>query len=289
MNRLLTIVADDYGIGEETSRGILELACEQRISGTVLMVNCQDSVRAVRAWQQSAPLCDLGWHPNLTLDFPICSPNQIPSLVRADGSFWPLKPFLKRVLCKQIRQIDVIRELTAQYHRFLELTGHPPQLVNSHQHVSLFAPCANALLMVLEQFGDAPYVRRVQESLRTLTFIRNSWLKRVLLTCFGKRNTSRLRTKHYPGCELLIGITDPEHVQNPHFWEQWFRHVGNHRTVEICCHPGYYDNSLLGRDVDKPIDLDRRPSESLLLKSPHFREIYLQAGFQLVRPSAILL
>ena len=90
MPRPLTIVADDYGIGRDTSRGILELAREGRVTAAVLIVNCDDAELAVRDWQATRPDADLGWHPNLTLDRPVSPASAVPSLVRPDGSFWPL-------------------------------------------------------------------------------------------------------------------------------------------------------------------------------------------------------
>src|SRR5262245_39652626 len=83
--RPLTIVADDYGIGCETSRGILELALEGRVTAAVLLVNAPDAHRAARAWLAAEPPADFGWHANLTIDCPILPPSRVPSLVTPDG------------------------------------------------------------------------------------------------------------------------------------------------------------------------------------------------------------
>ena len=53
--RDLVVVADDYGIGPETSRGVLDLAAEGRITATVLLVNCANAADAVAAWAQAPP------------------------------------------------------------------------------------------------------------------------------------------------------------------------------------------------------------------------------------------
>ncbi len=66
--RFLVVIADDYGIGPETSRAILELAARKVVTGTVLLVNSPHAEGAVRAWRQSgvapgnglASLPDLG-------------------------------------------------------------------------------------------------------------------------------------------------------------------------------------------------------------------------------------
>ena len=95
--RLLVVVADDYGIGPETSRGILELAAQGVVGAAVLLVNSPYAGEAVRAWRQSGVPLELGWHPCLTLDQPAAGPRRVPSLVGPDGCLWPLPRFLARL------------------------------------------------------------------------------------------------------------------------------------------------------------------------------------------------
>src|SRR5437763_1536911 len=122
-SRVLVVVADDYGIGPETSRGILELAAAGVVTGTVLMVNSPFAADAVRAWRASGVPLELGWHPVLTQDPPAAPPGRVPSLVGPDGCLWPLGRFLSRLYLYRIRPADIEAELRAQYRRFLELVG----------------------------------------------------------------------------------------------------------------------------------------------------------------------
>jgi predicted glycoside hydrolase/deacetylase ChbG (UPF0249 family) len=284
--RPLTIVADDYGIGRDTSRGILDLACENRITGAVLLVNCGDVELAARAWRDAKPDVDLGWHPNLTLDRPILSPARVPSLVRKDGSFWPLGSFLRRILLKRIRASDVRREWQAQYRRFVDLMGQPPNLVNSHQHVSLFPPCDEALMDVLKEANTRPYLRRVVESQNVLARVPGARVKRSVLSLLGRRAARRYASAGLPGCDWLAGVTNPECVAEDQFWSRWLNSL-DHGSVEVCCHPGYRDKSLVGRDCDAGEGLLRRERETALLRSPSFRDACERARLVPVRPSAM--
>lgn len=286
MPRPLTIVADDYGIGRDTSRGILDLACENRITGAVLLVNCPDAERAALEWHAACPDVDLGWHPNLTLDRPVLPTSQVPSLVRADGSFWPLASFLKRILLGRIRAHDVHMEWQAQYHRFVELVGGPPALVNSHQHVSLFPPCDEALMDVLKEANARSYLRRVVEPLGALARVHGARIKRSVLSLFGRRAARRYASAGLPGCDWLAGVTNPECVAEDQFWSRWLNSI-DRGSVEVCCHPGYRDASLVGRDCDAGDGLLRRERETALLRSPIFRSACERAGLFPVRPSAI--
>jgi predicted glycoside hydrolase/deacetylase ChbG (UPF0249 family) len=283
--RPATIVADDYGIGPETSRSILDLALGGRVTGTVLIVNAPDAERAVRAWLAADPPADLGWHPNLTLDRPILDPADVPSLVRADGTFWPLGAFLRRMCFGRIRMSNVRAEWRAQYQRFLKLTGRPPAIVNSHQHVSLFPPCDRALFDVLREHNARPYLRRVVEPGSALFRVPGARIKRTTLSLLGLRAARHAAARGFPGCDRLAGVTDPRHVADDRFWVRWLGKIGGNGSVEICCHPGYRDDTLIGRDCDAGDGLLRRPRETALLRSPSFPSACERARLVPTRPS----
>jgi chitin disaccharide deacetylase len=144
--RHLLVIADDFGIGPQTSRGILDLAARGLVTGTVLLVNSTYAPAAVAAWRRSGEPAELGWHPCLTLDAPVSAPGSVASLVGFDGRFWPLNTFLRRLYLGHIRTEDIRTELLAQYRRFVDLVGRAPALVNSHQHIALFAPVGDVLI-----------------------------------------------------------------------------------------------------------------------------------------------
>lgn len=286
--RLLTIVADDYGIGPETSRGILDLAREGIITASVVIVNCADTERAIAEWKKNPPQADLGWHPNLTLDSPISRPGEVPSLVDSDGKFWKLGVFLKRICMGQIKYRDVLHEWTAQYRRFHDLMGHTPPVINSHQHVALFSPVAQALFDILRQHKEKPYLRRVVEYLRPLSLVPGARLKRTFLSVLGRRTAQQASRLGLPGCDQLLGVTDHHCVADQQFWTKWLGAISRRGHVEICCHPGYTDPTLLHRDCDAGDGLLRRPRETDLLRMPHFRQAVQCAGLKVIRPSQLV-
>src|SRR5262249_26078652 len=144
--RFLLVIADDFAIGPATTRGILDVAAGGRVTGTVLLVNSPYAEASILAWRQRGVPLEIGWHPCLTLDQPVVPAGRVPSLVREDGSFWPLSDFLRRWCLGRLRAQDIRDELHAQYRRFQDLLGRPPDFVNSHQHVQLFAPVGDLLL-----------------------------------------------------------------------------------------------------------------------------------------------
>jgi predicted glycoside hydrolase/deacetylase ChbG (UPF0249 family) len=285
--RYLVVTADDFGIGPATSHGILDLASQGLVTCSVLLVNSPHAEQAVRAWRQAGCDLELGWHPCLTLDRPLLPAEQVPSLVGADGCFHPLGRFLRRLLLGRIASADVEAELRAQLSRFLELVGHPPTVVNSHHHVQVFAPVGDILTELLARRPPLPYVRRVREPWSLLLRVPGARCKRLLLSLLGRGNAVRQELAGLAGNDWLAGITDPPCVADPEFLARWLTQAPG-RVVELTCHPGYHDATLVGRDCTRDDgQQQRRVREMELLRQANYLEACRRAGFQLVSPSEL--
>lgn len=283
--RSLLVVADDFGIGPATTAGILRLAERGVVTGTVLLVNSPYAAEAVAAWRRLRRPLDLGWHPNLTLDGPVLPARRVASLVGPDGNFRPLGAFLRRWLLGRLNAAEIEAELAAQYERFVEVVGSPPALVNTHQHVGLFPPVGPLLLRVLERRNCRAYVRRVQEPWPLLWRVPGARVKRALLNCLGRRQSRLQAAAGLPGNDWLAGVADPPCVRDPEFFSRWLARVPGH-TVELMCHPGEEDATLLGRDCRAGDGLlQRRVDELKLLERPDFLDAVTRAGFRRSAPS----
>lgn len=286
-HRLLVVVADDFGIGPETSRGILELGQEGRVTASVLLVNSPYAADAVTAWNRAGRPLELGWHPCLTLDAPLLPPGEVPSLVDAAGRFWRLGPFLRRIATGRIRRGEVAAEFAAQHRRFSELVGHGPTVVNSHQHVALFPPVGRALLDVLARHPHPTFVRNNREGNATLTRVPGARWKRTLLSALGRRFARQSAARGYAGCEELLGVTDPPCVADEHFLVRWLTNATG-VTMELMCHPGHDDATLVGRDCCRDDEcVTRRVNEYHLLRLASFHEACRRAGMRLAAPSEL--
>jgi predicted glycoside hydrolase/deacetylase ChbG (UPF0249 family) len=283
--RLLAVVADDYGIGPGTSRAILELARAGVVTGTVLLVNAPTAEAAVQAWRAAAPDADLGWHPCLTMDRPVAPPGAVASLVGPDGCLWPLRRFLPRLLLGRIRPEHVRRELAAQLARYRDLTGEVPAFVNAHQHVNLFGHVGAVLRDVLRPLGPGLFLRRVVEPWRTFACVPGARVKRGVLALLGHRQACRQAREGFVGADGMAGITDPIWVKNSAFFDRWLSRMPGD-VVELMCHPGHFDDTLVGRDCRAGDGLQqRRVDEYDLLRQPAFLESCRRAGFTLAPPS----
>jgi predicted glycoside hydrolase/deacetylase ChbG (UPF0249 family) len=283
--RHLIVIADDFGIGLETSRGVLDLAARGLVTGSVLLVNSPYAEQAVQYWRKSGVRLELGWHPNLTLDAPVCPPTEVPSLISPQGTLWPLGRFLARLARGQIRWGEMEREFRAQFRRFIDLVGYPPTLVNSHQHISLFPPVGRILRRVLTEANCRPWYRRVREPWMQLRRIPGARVKRSVLTILGRLEAWQLAAGGFPGRAWLAGITNPTCLRDPLFFVRWLTTISG-RDIELACHPGHLDLSLLGRDATLEDHLlERRVLEYRLLSEPSFLRACRQAGFTFLAPS----
>jgi predicted glycoside hydrolase/deacetylase ChbG (UPF0249 family) len=286
--RYLLVTADDYGIGPATSQGILELAARGVVTSSVLLVTSPYAEKAVQAWRQAGKPLELGWHPCLTLDRPLSAPNQVSSLLDSDGCFWSLGGFLRRLWTGRIRPEDIELELRAQYGRFRDLLGQAPTVVNFHHHVQIFPPVGAILQRILAERPPLPYLRRIREPWQSLLRVPGARGKRAFLSFLGRRDARNQEQAGFQGNDWLAGVTDPPCVVEPRFLVRWLSRMPG-RVVELTCHPGHRDPSLIGRDcVGDDAQFQRRSHELNLLQQASFREAYLKAGFQLVAPAAFL-
>jgi predicted glycoside hydrolase/deacetylase ChbG (UPF0249 family) len=287
LSRDLLVIADDFGIGPATSQAILDLAGRGLVTGTVLLVNSPYAEDAVRAWRRAGTPVELGWHPCLTLDRPVAPVDRVRSLVRGDGAFLPLAAWIAALLRREVRADEIAVELTAQYHRFRDLVGWPPTFVSTHHHVQIFPPVGAVLRPLLMDQRPRPYVRRIVEPWSTLVRVPGARGKRVVLATLGRADARRWKQAGFPGNDALAGIADPRCVADPRFLRRWLLRTPG-RVVELTCHPGYLDMTLLGRDATADDGLlQRRTHELLLLQQPDFRETCRRAGFRLTAPSAL--
>lgn len=263
MTRRLVVVADDFGIGPETTRGILDLAERRRITATVLLVNSPFAEDAVRAWRRCTTPLELGWHPCLTLDRPVLPPAEVSSLVDAAGRFHGLSSFLLRLQGGMIQLDEAAAELRAQYQRFVELVGRPPTCVNGHHHLQCFPSLRRLLVGIVQAQRPLPYLRRVREPWRM-------WRgKSLVLSLLGHWGEDRI----LPGNDWSIQIDDG--------FASLRSTPGD--IVELICHPGHPDPTLAGRD---PL-ITARAREWRVLADAQFPREVRRAGFVLTAPTQV--
>src|SRR5262249_62121971 len=104
-------------------------------------------------------------------------------------------------------------------------------------------------------------------------------VKRALLNALGRAQARRLDRAGFPGNDWLAGVTDPPCVADPDYLTRWLAALPG-SVVELACHPGYHDRTLIGRDCDADDEyLRRRVDELQRLRETAYAEAVRRAGF----------
>jgi chitin disaccharide deacetylase len=273
--RSVVLCADDFGLSDGVSRGIVELAGMGRLSATGAMTNMPGWRRAAPDLRPLRGRIGIGLHLNLTTGSPLSAmPELCPS-----GVFPPLKDLLSNALRRQLPAAGIAREIACQLDAFMEVHGDPPAFVDGHQHVHVLPIVRPALIRVLKERGYAGRVWLRDPSDRTSSILRRpigrnkALIVKALARGFaGSAKAAGFQTNKgfsgYAPLDLSVPAT--------RVFEEAFSKLGLHPVV--MCHPGYVDDELRGLDPA----VESRVEELNYLKSDAFRALLEERKLKLV-------
>lgn len=129
MSKKLLLRADDLGYSEAVNYGIEKSIKEGLIRSLGVMVNMPATEHGFHLIKD----CDiaLGVHTNICAERPLTDPSLIPSLVDDNGYFKSSRTYREAKEDFVVFE-EVILEIEAQYHRFVELFGRKPDYFEGH-------------------------------------------------------------------------------------------------------------------------------------------------------------
>lgn len=284
--RQLIVNADDFGLTEQVSRGILDAHREGIVTSATLMAN-GGAFDAAVSMSRRAPRLGIGVHLNLTQGHPVSPALSIPSLVDARGRFdWSPGRLLRGIVTRQVDLADVETELRAQITKIFR-AGISPTHLDGHKHVHVL-PGVSEIVIALAQEFSIPSVRCPQEEvpgfeglLRTgLNFgmaAAKQYLVGRAVSAFAWRFKEKLEEAgllfpaHFYGL-TQTGFLDARSVQDI---------LGRlpEGVSELMCHPGYLDADLVQADTRL---LAQREVEIRALTAPQVRRRVAEHGIQLI-------
>ena len=149
--RSVILCADDFGLADGVSRGIVELAWKGRLSATGAMTNMPGWRRAAPDLKPLKDRIAVGLHLNFTVGVPL---GEMPDLA-ADGVFPPLQILLAKALKRQLQASEIAAEIARQLDAFTQAFGAAPAFVDGHQHVHILPGIRKALIEALAARGYA--------------------------------------------------------------------------------------------------------------------------------------
>lgn len=130
MVKKLIINADDFGMTEGVSKGIIDSFEDGVLTSTTLLVNGEFSEFAI-AEAKKHPGLGLGIHLALTIGRPVT--NKVSTLTNEAGDFWRLSDYHKQQIAVDLEELYM--EWQAQMEEFIRRVGKKPTHIDSHHHV----------------------------------------------------------------------------------------------------------------------------------------------------------
>ena len=239
MTKLLIVNADDYGLTEGISRGILHAHREGIVTSTSAIA-LGPAYPKVARWL--ADEGDLGVGVHLAAvgeDPPLLSAGEIPSLVSRRGHLCATyNEFVGRALLGRVNPAELCLEFTAQLQSVQEL-GIPITHLDAHQHLQLWPSVCSVVIDLATRFG-IPAVRVPRFRARNPTAIG--------VTLLGARLARKAKGAGLRFPLDAVGIECAGHLDErllPSVLDRLARH--GHAAVELTVHPGEGDDVDRGR------------------------------------------
>jgi predicted glycoside hydrolase/deacetylase ChbG (UPF0249 family) len=158
MPRLLIVNADDYGLTEGISRGILHAHREGIVTSTSVIA-LGPAYPKVVSWLEDEDELGVGVHlAAVGEDPPLLSAREIPTLVGKRGHLCgSYSAFVARAALGRINPDELRMEFTAQLQSVQEL-GVPITHLDAHQHLQLWPSVCSVVIDLAIRFG-IPAVR----------------------------------------------------------------------------------------------------------------------------------
>jgi predicted glycoside hydrolase/deacetylase ChbG (UPF0249 family) len=275
LSRSVILCADDFGLADGVSRGIVELAEMGRLSATGAMSNMPGWRRAAPALIPLRDRIAVGLHLNFTVGSPL---GPMPGLAPS-GAFPALKDLLPRALKRQLPGSEIAGEIGRQIDAFEEAFGGAPAFVDGHQHVHVLPGIRPALIEALTARGHAGRVW-LRDPTDTATAILRRPVGRNKALIVKSLARDFARSAHAAGFRTNKGFSGfaPLDLSVPaaRVFEEAFSKLGAQPLV--MCHPGYVDDELRALDPA----LDSRVEELNYLKSDAFCALLEERGLRLV-------
>ncbi|ANQ83892.1 ChbG/HpnK family deacetylase [Azoarcus olearius] len=274
----VVVCADDYGIAAGVSTAIAQLIEAGRLSATSCMSTLPD-------WRRAAPelravvarqAADVGLHLTLT-DHHAATPARG---LADHGRLPPLGRVLRQSLAGGLPRAAVRDELRAQLDAFEDAWGAPPDYIDGHQHVHLFAGVREAVVdEVARRYPlGRVWVRDCVEAPARCVRRGVATPKALFLASLGRPLRRLLRTAGIPANDGFSGLHDFASPQPFGAKMRRFLALPGPRPL-VHVHPGRVDAELRACDsLTTP-----REAELAYLASAAFPADLAEAGLRIAR------
>lgn len=264
--KYVVITADDFGMARCVNDAIRTCMKSGVVMSTNVMMNMPYAGEAADVKRQF-PMASVGLHYTFTVGHPLTGKS---TLMGDADAFHNCRTFRKLYHSGRIDDEDIIKEMTAQYNRFIYLVGHAPDYWNSHENVhvdrklyQLFRDTSLSLhikaMRSCERITVAPSVKQDH----SLKWRLMEPFKQNILS--GWQNESRHMGIHSPD-GLLVCLQRSDKANLSHLFSNI--HFGSKQFAEIPIHPATSNQcEYFGAITDKRVRELQLFSNSKLLEN----------------------
>jgi predicted glycoside hydrolase/deacetylase ChbG (UPF0249 family) len=243
------ITADDFGFGVSTSLGIVHAYLHGPVNRTSMMVVSEDHAKASVQLLDETPNLNVGLHLVFTnVGHRALAATPASGLVNSQRRFFSIPQLYFRCISGRIDASAVFDEICAQARLFHKLTGRTPTHVDGHHHAHQFPVIRQAMIGAMNA-GLLPRVtRRTVEAPGMLKSVASRRTGRIVLNALGQAASVDFRREGIDFNDHFFGVLNDHDLAEENPWEQYLAALPPHGAVEWMVHPGFYDESLIGRD-----------------------------------------
>lgn len=282
----LIVNADDLGLTQAVSQGIIDAHLHGMVTSASLMANGNAFQEAVALTRQ-CPELGIGVHLNLTDGKPVSPASEVRSLVTSDGQLrLSLYGLWIAILTGKIRMSEIETELRAQIDKIVD-AGVSPTHLDGHKHAHVLPGISGIVMRLAQEYGISSLRCPIEERPSVAPILRGGCGCRTGI--FKQRLIGRAVSRLAHGFKRKLGqagLNCPGHfyglTQTGFLNEVSIAEILTHLqegTSELMCHPGYADAELLRTGTRL---LNQRVVELRSLSAPEIRKLAGDEGIQLV-------
>lgn len=239
MKSTVILCADDFGISAGVNRAIVDLAAQGHLSAVSCMSCGEAWAEGAKALKEANADIDVGLHLTFTYLVPLTKEW---ATKEKDGRFPSEKALILKSWLRLLDKELVEKEIRAQFAKFIEVWGAPPDFIDGHQHVHVLPVIREALLKVRAALAPQSWIRNVVD----FSVLKES-KKYAILAVLGLRFLELLNENHIVHNKYFRGAYDFFKPADFSALMARWRAVG--APVLIYCHPGFPDAGLAKFDA----------------------------------------
>ena len=233
MKSTVILCADDFGISLGVNRAIIDLAARGRLSAISCMGVGPAWAEGAAALKAANADVDVGLHLTFTY---------LPPLTKEWGERFPsLKTIILKSWARLLDKDLVEKEIRAQFEKFIEVWGAPPDFIDGHQHVHILPVIRDVLLRLRVEYAPRSWMRNV-----VYLSLDKKDAKHVVISVLGWRWRQMLEDRGIKHNKLFRGAYEfsagTDYASRMKSWC-----TGSGPTL-IYCHPGFPDAGLAKLD-----------------------------------------